>query len=84
MGITVWKLRPSLGSPHLTPALSVPKGGEGDLQLLLDDLHDACQVFNHIAIPESDYPISVAGNLLRSDFIFFPVDCMLTAIELDG
>jgi hypothetical protein len=83
MGRVRW-IPPADEIPHLTPTLSAPKGGEGELQLPAYGIHYARDVFPHVPVPEPDHPISVMGNLLSAQFIVFPGDRMLSAIELDS
>jgi hypothetical protein len=74
----VWR-----GFPHLTPTLSAPGGGEGDLQRLLDGQQHAFDVFHYVAIPEANNPVSVTGKLLSARLVFCLFDHVLAAVEFD-
>jgi len=57
------------GIPHLTPTLSAPKGGEGNLQLSAYRHQHTANIFHHIPIPEPDYPIASPGDFPAPKFI---------------
>src|SRR5205085_6990154 len=53
------------------PSLSALKGGEGfpdasGLQRLSDHFEHSGQIVHHVAIPKSDYPIPVPGDIARA------------------
>ena len=77
-----WALR-RCEIPHLTPALSAPKGGEGDRLLAADRFEDARKIFHHLAIPKSNHPIPVSGNFHTSCVVLRPLQRMLPTIQLE-
>ena len=69
--------------PHLTPALSAPRGGEGDIDFSEYGFQHTPNVFHHTPVPESDHSITVAGKVDASILIFFATKGVLSAINLD-
>jgi hypothetical protein len=69
------------GTPHLTPTLSAPKGGEGEL--LEYHLHHTPNVFHHIPVPKPYHAIASAADFLSPQLIRAERDRMLSAIQLD-
>jgi hypothetical protein len=69
--------------PHLTPTLSAPRGGEGDLQLPADRLQYTLNVFHDIPIPEPDHAITSPGDFLAAYLVCAGSKRMLSAIELN-
>jgi hypothetical protein len=53
-------------------------------QLLRDDLQDTIQVFHHVAIPESNYPIPMICDVRASGVIRLAHHRALPAIDFDG
>jgi hypothetical protein len=69
------------GTLHLTPTLSAPKGGEGEL--LEYHLHHTPNVFHHIPVPKPDHAIASAADFLSPQLIRAERDRVLPAIQLD-
>jgi hypothetical protein len=59
------------GVPHLTPTLSAPKGGEGEIKFLAYRLQHAPNILHYIPIPETDHAIASPGD--------FPATCLVCA-----
>jgi hypothetical protein len=74
---------PASGIPHLTPTLSAPRGGEGEIEFSAYGFQHTPNVLHHIPIPKPDHSITVPGNLKASILIFVGTKRVLSAINLD-
>ena len=70
------------GFPHLNPALSAPKGGQGDFQLPADGLQNAPKVLHYVSVPDPDHPITAVCNLQAAPLVCLRSKRVLPAIEL--
>ncbi len=71
------------GIPHLTPTLSAPKGGEGEFEFSAYRFLYAANIFHDIPVPESDDPITVAGDFQAACAICTDSQRVLSTIELN-
>jgi hypothetical protein len=71
------------GCPHLTPTLSAPRGGEGEVEFSAYRFHYAANIFHHISVPESDDPITVVGDFQAAWAICANSQRVLSPIELN-
>jgi len=69
--------------PHLTLALSAPKGGEGDIELLAFCFQHARQILHHIPVPEPDHTIASPGDFPAPQLIRADCARVLPTIELN-
>jgi hypothetical protein len=67
----------------LTPTLSAPKGGEGEIEFSAYGFQHTPNVFHYIPVPEADHPITVAGNVEASILVFFGTKGVLSAVNFD-
>ena len=71
------------GIPHLTPTLSAPEGGEGDFELPTYCLQHAPEVFCHVHIPKTEYPVAVSSYFFASLLVGIGPKGMLSTVQLN-
>jgi len=70
--------------PHLTPPLSAPEGREGDFELPTYCLQHAPEVFCHVHIPKTEYPVAVSSYFLASLLVSIGPKGMLSTVQLNS
>ena len=81
MGRVRWVVRAG-GIPHLTPTLSAPRVGEGEVDFSVYGLQYTPNVFHYITVPEPDYAVASTGDFPSPKFIRTGRIRVLPAIEL--
>ena len=79
MGRVRWAAAPA-EIPHLTPTLSAPKGGEGEIELAAYRFQNAPKVFHYIPVPEADYAIAIPADFDAPLLVRFGANRVLSAI----
>jgi hypothetical protein len=69
--------------PHLTPTLSAPKGGEGEIELSAYCFQHAADVFHYISVPETHHAIASPGDLQAASLVCAGSKSVLPAIDLN-
>jgi hypothetical protein len=69
--------------PHLTPTLSAPEGGEGEIEFSSYCFQHAPNVFHYIPIPKPDHAIALPGDFLVAHLVCAGSKSVLPAIELN-